>query len=227
MDAAQEQKIGRPSAPVIRTVIHTKERRFLFDDVGPLERLVNQCGSPIEYVPGRPETRITTIYLDTREGTWSAGRSRTKFRCKNYQDANFLWFEIKRKEGVKVDKWRHPLAFAELPPVLDGTRRGPVLHKFIGHTPLIPLVAVRYRRLAYEWGTLRLTIDRDISFFAVDPGDPWSVGRALGRKAGVVVEVKSDNGIPAWLRPAFGGRRRQRFSKSRWALLAKNQGWQG
>jgi hypothetical protein len=217
-------EVSRPPAPVIRTLIHTKERRYLFEEVGALERFLNARGSPIEYVPGRPETQITTVYLDSPEGTWSAGRTRTKFRCKSYQDPNQFWFEVKRRNGVKVDKWRQPIAPPELPPVMDGSRRGSLLRRFVGETPLVPIVAVRYRRIAYEWGDLRLTIDRDVSFFAVEPADPWRIGRALGRKAGFVVEVKRDGGIPPWLRPALGERRRQRFSKSRWALRGSRHG---
>jgi hypothetical protein len=213
------------STPVIRTLIHTKERRYAFEDVRDLERFLRKRGNPVEYVPGRPETEITTVYLDTREGTWSVGRTRTKFRCKSYQDPSLYWFEIKQRRGLKVDKRRQSVVPGDLPPILEGLRRGPILARWIGSSPLLPLVAVKYRRTAYEFDDVRLTIDRDVRFLAVEPGEPWRIGRVFGRKAGFVVEIKRDGGVPIWLKAGLGGRRRQRFSKSRWALLARSRSW--
>ncbi len=221
MSEAYEVQELPKTTPIIRTLIHTKERRYIFEDAAPLERFLRARGNPIEYVPGRQETEITTVYLDTQPGTWSAGKTRTKFRCKSYQDPSLYWFEVKQRRGLKVDKWRQSIAPAHLPPVLHGVQRGTMLSRWIGKLPLVPLVAVMYRRIAFEFDDLRLTIDRDLRFFAVDPGNPWTIGRAFGCKAGYVVEVKRDGGVPDWLKAAFGGRRRARFSKSRWALLAR------
>jgi hypothetical protein len=211
------------AAPVIRTRIHTKERRFLFDDVTELERFLRERADPIEYVAGRPETQITTVYLDTPEGSWSVGKTKTKFRCKSYQDPNCWWFEVKQRRGVRVDKWRKQVDPKDLAPVLEGVQRGELLNRFIGRQPLIPLVAVNYRRIAFEIEDARITIDRQVSFYLAQSGVPWSIGRALGVKSGHVVEVKRDGGFPNWLRPAFEGHPRQRFSKSKWALLARKQ----
>lgn len=214
MDTAQ-------AAPAIRTQIHTRERRYLFADVTELDRFLRARGRPIEYVAGRPETQITTVYLDVPQGSWSVGRTKVKFRCKSYQDPRCWWFEVKERHGVRVDKWRREIAPKDLGPVLEGLQRGDVLNRFIGRQPLVPLVAVSYRRIAFEIEDARITLDRDLSFYLAHPGEPWSIGRALGVKAGFVVEVKRDGGFPAWLRPAFVGHPRQRFSKSKWALLAR------
>ena len=212
--------------PVIRKRISTKERRYHYGDVNTLLNFLRERTMPLEYVPGRTETHITTVYLDTYEGTWSVGRARNKLRCKNYQDPDLLWFEVKRRQGIKVEKRRQSIKPGDLPKVLDGIRRGPVLQKLIGHAPLMPLVAVRYRRTAFEWPGLRLTVDRDLVFHAVLAGKPWKIGRSIGRKEGYVVEVKIDGPVPQWLRPALGGKSPQRFSKSRWSLLARRQTWE-
>lgn len=97
--------------------------------------------------------------------------------------------------------------------------------RLVGRSPLVPLVAVRYRRIAFEWDRLRVTVDRDLRFHAVGSGTPWTIGDCIGRKRGYVVEVKCDGAFPAWLRPVLGEGRSQKFSKSRWALLARSITW--
>lgn len=206
--------------------IHTRERRFLLGEVAAVEALLRGRGAPIEYVAGQPESRITTVYLDTPEGTWSEGRTRTKFRCKQYADPDTWWFELKRRSGNVVDKWRRPIPSRELPALLSGANRWDVLDPFLKGRPLRPLVAVRYRRLAWEWDGLRVTIDRGVEFHRVDAGEPWQIDGCAGALEQTVVEVKIDGPVPEWLAPALAGRRAAGFSKSRRALFAsRGRAW--
>lgn len=215
-----------PGAPVIRRHVRHQERRFHLADARALLALLRERGAPIEYVAGREATDITTVYLDTSFGTWSAGRSRSKLRVKNYDDPAQSWFEVKHRRGVQVDKRRQPVAPTDLPAVLVGTRRGALLRHLVGRAPILPLVAVRYRRIAFEWPDLRVTVDRDLRFHAVGSGTPWTVGACLGRKRGYVVEVKCAGPAPDWLRAPLNGGLTQKFSKSRWALAARSLLWQ-
>jgi hypothetical protein len=200
-----------------RLQIHTRERRFLVDDPSRVENLLRARGEPIEYVAGRPISSILTVYLDTAAGTWSRGRGTTKFRCKNYGDPSTWWFELKRRVGNVVDKWRRSVTRDELEQVLDGSRRGEALARFVGREPLLPVAVVNYRRMAFEWSALRVTIDRQVSFYAPDGFGP---GRSLGTLRCSVVEVKRDGVLPAWLADALKGRQAKGFSKSRRALAA-------
>src|SRR2546423_15705582 len=70
--------IDRVTNGTVRLHISTNERRYILHDDATIERELRSSGAPVEYQPGRSETEITTVYLDTAEGTWSRGRSRTK-----------------------------------------------------------------------------------------------------------------------------------------------------
>lgn len=203
-----------------RLLIHTRERRYLFPDAAAVDALLRTRLGPVEYVAGRPESRVATVYLDTPEGTWSAGRARTKFRCKSYDGGASWWFELKRRVGNVVDKWRRPVPPDALPALLGGGRRWEELRPFAGDRPLRPLAVVLYARTAFEAGGLRVTLDRDVAFHRVSDGAPWAAGERIGGVAGVVVEVKRDGPVPAWLAPALKGRRAKDFSKSRRVLAA-------
>jgi hypothetical protein len=203
-----------------RLHIHAREQRHLLPDVGPLGRLLLEHGAPIEYRPGRTETEVTTIYLDTAEGTWSRGLSPTKFRLRSYQDPQRRWLEVKRRLGTVVDKWRRPLDRAALGPVLDGSAPWKRIERLIGRQPLLPLVAVRYWRTAFEWPGLRLTLDREVSFYTVDRGSACALDALVGGVVGFIVEVKREDGVPAWLDEALAPYRLEGFSKSRTALAA-------
>ncbi len=213
-----------------RLRIHTSERRFLVADPTAVESLLRARGAPIEYEPGRPESQITTVYFDTAAGTWSRGRSATKFRCKNYGGTE-SWFELKRRVGIVVDKWRRPVTPEQLADVLDGTRRSDSLARFVGADPLLPLAVVSYRRTAFEWRGLRVTLDRDVRFHAPSSADGPDAGpacglrrasrepgRLLGEAGRVVVEVKQEGTLPEWLAGPLGSSRAKEFSKSKRAL---------
>jgi hypothetical protein len=198
-----------------RLQIHTRERRFLVEDPTVVEGLLRARGEPIEYVPGQADSSIRTVYLDTAEGTWSCGRGSTKFRSKNYDDGATWWFELKRRVGLVVDKWRRPVSPDDLRKVLDGTRRTEALSRFVGAEPLVPIAVVSYRRTAFEWTGLRVTVDRQVRFHRADGLRP---GAQLGELRSAIIEVKRDGPLPEWLIGALKGRRAKGFSKSKKAI---------
>ena len=98
---------------------------------GRLKLTARERGAPLQYVPGRQASDITTVYVDTAFGTWSAGRTRHKLRVKNYDDPTQSWFEVKHRRGVQVDKRRQPVAPDDLPSAL----RQPRGHDFLDEAP--------------------------------------------------------------------------------------------
>jgi hypothetical protein len=202
----------------VRLHIRTRERRYVLGADASIEGALRAQSAPIEYVPGRPETTITTVYLDTADGTWSRGLTPTKIRARSYQDPEHWWLELKRRENERVDKWRRPMPAADLLASLAGPTRWKRLRRQVGLVPLTPLFAICCRRTAFEWSSLRVTLDRDLTFYAVEPSAPLVPGRRLGHVDGLVVEVKCEGDVPGWLAPHLEGHLASGFSKSRYAL---------
>ncbi len=210
---------SNPVAPNLR--IHTRERRYLVEKIEPMRRLLLAHGAPVEYTPGRTETLLTTVYLDTHEGTWSQGISPVKFRCRRYQDSESWWFELKRRVSGVVDKWRRPVAASALAALLTGANRPELIEHFTDGQPLRPLFATRYYRTAFQWpGGLRVTLDRDIAFYHVEQEAPFEFRRRMGGLEGYVIEVKVEGMGPLWLAEALVECRFNEFSKSKRALSA-------
>jgi hypothetical protein len=207
----------------IRLRIRTQERRYVITDgAQELAHLLATHGRPIEYVVGRPETLITTIYFDTSNGTWSQGLSQTKLRARSYQNPDEWWFELKRREGSRVDKWRRPMSVETVLSTLSGPHRWKPVRTTVGTAPLLPVFGVQCRRTAFEWSGLRVTIDRDLTYFEVDPGAPLTLGRRRGHLDGVVIEVKQERDRPEWLETALDGREAKDFSKSRYGIALRD-----
>lgn len=101
---------------------------------------------------------------------------------------------------------------------IAGTKRWKRVRFQVGLVPLVPLFAVCCRRIAFEWSSLRVTVDRDLTFFAVEPSAPLMPGRLLGHVEGLVVEVKCETEIPDWLASHLDGLLASGYSKSRYAL---------
>ncbi len=218
---ALPKALGSPNPVAPNLLIHTRERRYWVEKIEPMRRLLLAHGAPLEYTPGRPETLLTTVYVDTPEGTWSQGISPVKFRCRSYQDPELWWFELKRRVAVVVDKWRRPVAASELAGLLTGANRSELIEHFTDGQPLIPLFGTRYYRTAFQWlDGLRVTVDRDISFHEVGRDAPYKFQRRLGGLEGFVIEVKADGMGPMWLAEALYECRINEFSKSKRALLA-------
>lgn len=196
---------------------------------------------------------VTTIYFDTPSLSYYRAsqqnqHSNLKIRAKEYYDLHpslaelatdpeqilryqpWLWFELKRREGLVTSKrrFRFPKAAAAslfeertLPEELathsaeeQADAQALVEHVHAQSEPIVPSALVNYRRLSYQNadGTLRVTVDLGLSFFAV-PADLFRRARplsrsALGKPAGLepraVVEVKRRTALPAWLVSALG-----------------------
>lgn len=141
----------------------------------------------------------------------------------------WLWFELKRREGLVTSKrrFRFPKTAAatlfeqrgltdELPSQTAEERadaRALVEHVHAQHERVAPSALVNYRRLSFQNpdGTLRVTVDLGLSFFAV-PADlfrrprPLSrseLGKPVGAEPRAVVEVKRRAALPGWLGSAL------------------------
>jgi len=194
---------------------------------------------------------VTTIYFDTPSASYFAAaksntHSNVKIRAKEYYDLHpslaevatdpeqilryqpWLWFELKRREGLTTSKrrFRFPKAaagalFDEGRPPEDLPQSGQehsdaealIQHVRAQSERVVPSAIVNYRRLSFQNpdSTLRVTIDLGLAFFGV-PMDLFRRARPLsrselGKPAGVepraVVEVKRRAPLPAWLERAL------------------------
>jgi hypothetical protein len=193
----------------------------------------------------------TTIYFDTPSlGYYTAARSNqqsnVKIRAKEYYDLHpslaelatdpeqivryqpWLWFELKRREGLTTSKRRFRFPKAAAATLFDEARPpsglpesgqeqddAEALIEHVRSQPehVAPSAVVNYRRLSFQNpdSTLRVTVDVGLSFFRV-PADLFRRTRPLSRSelgvpAGVepraVVEVKRRTALPAWLEQAL------------------------
>jgi hypothetical protein len=194
---------------------------------------------------------VTTIYFDTPSRSYfaaakSSAQSNVKIRAKEYYDLHpslaelatqpeqilryqpWLWFELKRREGLTTSKRRFRFPKSAAATLFDENRAPEGLVQsgselsdaefLISHVRaqaerVVPSAIVNYRRLAFqnEDATLRVTIDVGLSFFGVPPDlfrrtRPLSKSE-LGKPAGVeqraVVEVKRRSSLPGWLSQAL------------------------
>lgn len=105
---------------------------------------------------------------------------------------------------------------------LRGRRRWSLVGKVFGSEVLTPVCGVRCYRTAFEWPGLRVTLDRQVKLFAVEPRRPLELARQIGHLDGVVVEVKAEHQAPDWLQTALQGHEASRYSKSRYALALRD-----
>jgi len=178
--------------------------------------------------------------------------SNLKVRAKDYYDVHpqlaevatsreqmvrcgpYLWLEIKQRDGSRTLKKRARLTRAEArefltreearPSLLEAD---PELGEFWGHATrtLQPSCLVNYRRRSWqdELGTLRVTMDVELAYYA--PPSVWpeagiqltrdALGEPAGRDGFALVEVKLRGGLPGWLVEALerGGALPISFSK--------------
>jgi len=155
----------------------------------------------------------------------------------------WVWFEVKQRDQGRSRKLRFRLPKRDVPAFfrgehpafarveLGGSEHEPTEHDAQTHDaselssivdylrtlkdPLVPSCIVNYRRLALQdaTGTLRITVDLDIGYYAA-PGDLWARSHALvrgtfGRPAKIercaLVEVKRGGPAPAWLEHELHG----------------------
>jgi hypothetical protein len=173
---------------------------------------------------------VTTIYFDTPTRTHHRAAigdvdHNVKIRAKEYYDLHpslaelatdpadivryqpWVWFEMKRRDGVRTVKHRFRLPKRDVPACLAGGRVTPEalalpmtgfapsesersgIREVVAYcrgldAPLSASCLVNYRRLSWQDlpGDLRVTLDSDVAFFAV-PDDLWQRRRALVREA--------------------------------------------
>jgi hypothetical protein len=222
-------------------------------ELAPLSRAISSRLTPHRFtgeaanrLPGAQHF-VTTIYFDTPSlgyfaAAKSSAQSNVKIRAKEYYDLHpslaelatepeqilryqpWLWFELKRREGLTTSKRRFRFPKAAAASLFDDNRPPDgLVHSgselsdaefLISHVRaqserVVPSAIVNYRRLAFqnEDATLRVTIDVGLSFFGVPPDlfrrtRPLSRSE-LGKPAGVepraVIEVKRRGALPAWL----------------------------
>jgi hypothetical protein len=207
-------------------------------------------GEAANRLPGA-EHFVTTIYFDTPSRSYfrasqHSQHSNLKIRAKEYYDLHpslaelatdpeqilryqpWLWFELKRREGLVTSKrrFRFPKAAAatlfeqRLAPELPsaGAEERADAEALIAHVraqseSVSPSALVNYRRLSFQNAdsTLRVTVDLGLSYFAV-PADlfrrprPLSrseLGKPVGLEPRAVVEVKQRGPLPPWLGAAL------------------------
>ncbi|HEY6077222.1 MAG TPA: VTC domain-containing protein [Polyangiaceae bacterium] len=207
-------------------------------------------GEAANRLPGA-EHHVTTIYFDTPSRAYfTAARanrhSHVKLRAKEYYDLHpalaelatdpeqilhhqpWLWFELKRREGLITSKrrFRFPKAAAaslfrerERDVALPGDAaelaeaRALIDHVRAQSESIAPSAVVNYRRSSFQNAdsTLRVTVDLGLAYFAV-PSDVFErarplargeLGRPLGVERRAVVEVKRLLPEPEWLRQAL------------------------
>ncbi len=145
-----------------------------------------------------------------------------------------LWFELKHKRGSQVRKQRFGVPKHDVPGFLSngsitqemvdlqsdrfGEKASEALAELarlcqLYGEPFDVDCVINYRRLAWqnEQGTLRLTLDRQVSFYA-PPTDIWTrdfalIRETLGHPKGTldrsILEVKSRGSLPDWLAAAI------------------------
>jgi hypothetical protein len=138
-----------------------------------------------------------------------------------------VWLEIKHRDGGRTRKRRAAIARRDLARLFQGdgvsaealalAERDAAMADLLveiarirrlGSASLRPDCVVHYRRAAWQdaAGSLRVTIDREVEFFAATIGtltrDAWTrhaLGRAAGRLDAAVLEIKLRGTLPTWL----------------------------
>jgi hypothetical protein len=205
------------------------------------------AGEGANRLPG-PQHFVTTIYFDTpsraqyRNALHDA-LNNVKIRAKEYYDEHpsltelassademvsyrpWLWFELKRRAGLRTEKYRFRVSKAQAASFFDGGvsaaldaaaqgREADELGRIAEHCralaePLSASCLVNYRRLAWQndSSTLRVTMDLGVAYYA-PPSDLWTRTRALSRttlgaahgcEPALVIEVKLRDSFPTWL----------------------------
>ncbi|MBI2896485.1 MAG: VTC domain-containing protein [Deltaproteobacteria bacterium] len=190
-------------------------------------------------IRGQRETLVRGVYLDfsdhslTRRSLASP-TDNEKVRYRHYESPSLfrgtieadvmVWLEVKVRKGDVVTKERIAFRGPLMPRLLDGEEAAPedapALSALLARGQLQPVVAVRYRRAAFELpdGSLRLTVDRDVAFQR--PEHPGHKTPDVGQLGGCVVELKATGGIPGWLSEAMRPHPTSEISKFETAVRA-------
>ncbi|HVY29065.1 MAG TPA: VTC domain-containing protein [Polyangiaceae bacterium] len=207
-------------------------------------------GEAANRLPGA-EHFVTTLYFDTpTRAYYTAARqnqqSNLKIRAKEYYDLHpslaelatdpeqilryqpWLWFELKRREGLSTSKRRFRFPKLSAATLFD-EQRSPELSQLTGSErddadamiahvraqaePIAPSALVNYRRLSFQNAdsTLRVTVDLGLSYFPVPvdlfrrarPLSKSELGPRAGAETRAVVELKRLAPLPGWLEQAL------------------------
>jgi hypothetical protein len=192
---------------------------------------------------------IATVYLDRPDGSLAREalrnpRESLKLRLREYFTPRgvplspFVWIEIKERQGWASRKSRFQIPRRSVEPFLGGeldpgevlscrTRPRRALEaarrlREIAGGPLVPMGAVRYRRLAVEGGSprARLTIDREVAYHPGPVGlyacgGELEVGApAATEESGGIAELKyAGERPPGWCERALAEHRPSDYSK--------------
>jgi len=191
-------------------------------DAAQLEAVIEQHLPLRPRFHGERETIIRGAYLDFADRSLTRRSLATpqdsqKVRYRHYETPTLVrttvehdvsvWIEVKVRLGDLVTKERVQFRGALLPRLLARQERLPDdasgLAELLGRGPLEPVVAVSYRRVAFEQpgGNLRITIDRNVAFQR--PEGPGLAGPDVAVLDGCIVEAKSSAPLPAWLAHAL------------------------
>ena len=174
------------------------------------------------------EYTVRSIYLDTPELTsyyekLSGIKIRNKFRIRGYnrltQDS-YVFFEIKRKDGVYVSKDRAPVCYTSMNDFINFSDLSKVENHSIEYDKRIrsaenfifylkrdrlkPIINVVYEREALEYklgSNLRITFDTNIRSFLTEDIDDLFKEKDMKilYPSNFVLEVKYNKVLPSWV----------------------------
>lgn len=135
LDAEKSPKkgVGTPKSLVVRP-----EVRYTMKNIDDVQKALDKKVRPAKYT-------VHTTYIDTADGTWTRGLTKTKFRLRSYPDDGGNYFETKRRMGDTVIKYRQEAHQTQ--PIPAG---------------MVPVCEIQYTRIRYEKGAFEVTIDCDI-----------------------------------------------------------------
>jgi len=168
------------------------------------------------------------------------------------QSSPVTWIELKSRDGQRSRKRRACIPKLEVPSLLDDLERrqtgartrsptgnaeldqivAELQHVLIRlRSPLRASCAVNYRRLSWQDDSdaLRITLDRDVSAFAL-PADLWTqrgpasrhvLGRPAWLEPSCVLEVKSHGESPAWLAQVLARHRATEVEYSKFVMASR------
>ncbi len=200
------------------------EERFIASE--ELARLVMRtAGSHLALArDDRPFQWSTTTYCDTPDWTIFRAAEAGAALCLRFREYHLLrpeevfassrvWLELKEDEHATSRKERFDVAPEAIPAFLRGE---PILPpdaiglaeraEALVAAGARPTVVTQYNRLAYlaRDDRIRITADHNLTYLAIawvgnaDGAIPARIGPVVAREAGVVVEMKWFDDLPAW-----------------------------
>ena len=176
----------------------------------------------------RGGSRVTTVYYDTPWGsvlqTCERGPLSDRLRLRVYPASRTsptpeYWLERKRRLGCHSEKVRRPLAAEHIQALLldpwAAAGAFGTLDPELSRAPLVPVVAAQVHRQSFADEQCRITLDRDVSFFAAPRGGTLAEsmsGCALVEPF-ATLEVKTAGAGAGWIEELVAGLPRHRHSK--------------